>query len=55
MDIERINAAEAPAAGAYSHAVVHGDVIYTCGQLPLDPATGEHRRGGSSLRPPLAP
>jgi 2-iminobutanoate/2-iminopropanoate deaminase len=47
MEIERINASGAPSAGAYSHAVVHGDVIYTCGQLPLDPANGELVAGGA--------
>lgn len=32
----------APAAiGPYSQAVVHGGLLYTAGQIPLDPATGE--------------
>ncbi|MQA88862.1 MAG: hypothetical protein GEU90_01320 [Gemmatimonas sp.] len=32
----------APAAiGPYSQAVVHGGMIYTAGQIPLDPGTGE--------------
>jgi len=31
----------APAAvGPYSHAVIHNDMVYCAGQLPLDPATG---------------
>jgi 2-iminobutanoate/2-iminopropanoate deaminase len=35
MPIERITTDAAPAAGAYSHAVAHGDVLYLSGQLPL--------------------
>lgn len=32
----------APAAvGPYSQAIVIGDLVYTAGQIPLDPATGE--------------
>ena len=32
---------QAPAAiGPYSQAVVHGDVVYTAGQIALDPSTG---------------
>lgn len=31
----------APAAvGPYSHAVIHNDMVYCAGQIPLDPATG---------------
>lgn len=37
-----IDTPDAPAAiGPYSQAVVHGGMIYTAGQIPLDPATGE--------------
>jgi 2-iminobutanoate/2-iminopropanoate deaminase len=32
-------------AGHYSQAVLHGDVIYISGQLPIDPSTGEKRIG----------
>ncbi|MEX2571365.1 MAG: RidA family protein [Gemmatimonadota bacterium] len=33
---------EAPAAiGPYSQAIVHSGVVYTAGQIPLDPLTGE--------------
>jgi 2-iminobutanoate/2-iminopropanoate deaminase len=33
---------EAPAAiGPYVHAVLHGDVLYCSGSLPIDPASGE--------------
>lgn len=32
----------APAAvGPYSHAVIHNDMAYCAGQIPLDPATGQ--------------
>lgn len=37
-----INTPEAPAAiGPYSQAVKVGNLIYTSGQIPIDPATGE--------------
>ncbi|MEX2583495.1 MAG: RidA family protein [Gemmatimonadota bacterium] len=37
-----VNTDAAPAAiGPYSQAVVHGGVIYTAGQIPIDPATGD--------------
>ena len=37
-----ITAANAPAAlGPYSHAVAAGDLLYTSGQIGLDPATGK--------------
>nr|WP_294679227.1 RidA family protein [uncultured Blautia sp.] len=33
---------KAPAAiGPYSQAMIHGDVVFTSGQIPVDPATGE--------------
>ena len=33
---------KAPAAiGPYSQAIIHGDTLYTSGQIPVDPATGE--------------
>ena len=36
-----IDTGEAPAAvGAYSQAVKAGDLIFTSGQLPIDPETG---------------
>ena len=38
---------KAPAAiGPYSQAVVVGDMIYTSGQIPVNPATGEVVEGG---------
>ena len=37
-----ISAPDAPAAiGPYSHAVTAGNLIYTSGQIPLDPKTGK--------------
>lgn len=32
-------------AGHYSQAIVHEDVVYVSGQLPIDPHTGEKRLG----------
>lgn len=44
--IERIATTEAPAAiGPYSQALAHGNLIFTAGQIPLDPETGEVVRG----------
>jgi 2-iminobutanoate/2-iminopropanoate deaminase len=40
--MERIQTDAAPAAiGPYSQAVVHGGIVYTAGQIALDPATME--------------
>ena len=40
--METIFAPQAPAAiGPYSHAVVHGGLVYCSGQIPLDPKTME--------------
>jgi reactive intermediate/imine deaminase len=37
-----ISTDQAPAAiGTYSQAIVHGNTLYTSGQIPIDPATGE--------------
>jgi 2-iminobutanoate/2-iminopropanoate deaminase len=47
MTVSRITAPDAaPPSGAYSHAVVHGDTVYSSGALPLDPATGALVAGG---------
>ena len=44
---ELITASDAPAAiGPYSHAVQVGNLLYTSGQIPLDPATGKKVEGG---------
>ena len=42
MDIKKISTENAPAAiGPYSQAVVVGNVVYTSGQIPINPGTGE--------------
>ena len=39
--IKRISTDKAPAAiGPYSQAIVHGDLLFTSGQIPINPATG---------------
>lgn len=39
---EQISTKNAPAAiGAYSQAILSNDIIFTSGQLPMDPETGE--------------
>jgi len=44
--MEKVFTSKAPKpAGHYSQAIVHGDVIYVSGQLPVDPSTGEKRIG----------
>ena len=48
MSKKVINAAAAPAAiGPYSHAIDSGlGLVFTSGQIPVDPATGEVVEGG---------
>lgn len=42
-----IQTSKAPAAiGPYSQGIVQGGVLYTSGQIPIDPATGEISEGG---------
>ncbi len=42
-----INTAKAPAAiGPYSQAIQVGNLVYTSGQIPIDPATGAFAEGG---------
>jgi len=42
-----IETQEAPGAiGPYSQAIIAGGVVYTSGQIPLDPQTGEFVEGG---------
>lgn len=42
-----VSTQKAPAAiGPYSQAIVCGDMIFTSGQIPIDPATGELVQGG---------
>jgi 2-iminobutanoate/2-iminopropanoate deaminase len=43
--MEQIRTTAAPAAiGPYSQAVAHGQLLFTSGQLPMDPVTGELRK-----------
>jgi 2-iminobutanoate/2-iminopropanoate deaminase len=45
--MEAIHTSGAPGAVApYSQAIRHGGVVYTCGQIALDPATGKLAEGG---------
>ena len=42
--MKKISTKNAPQpAGHYSQAVVHGDLVFVSGQLPIDPSTGEKR------------
>jgi 2-iminobutanoate/2-iminopropanoate deaminase len=42
MTKSAVQTAAAPAAiGPYSQAIVSGDLVFTSGQIPLDPATGQ--------------
>ena len=44
---EVINTAKAPAAiGPYSQAIQVGNLVYTSGQIPIDPATSSFVEGG---------
>ena len=39
--MKKIYTENAPAAiGPYSQAIVHGDLVFTSGQIPIDPTTG---------------
>ena len=45
--IKRLNAEKAPAAiGPYCHGTIVNGILYSSGQIPLDPATGEVVSGG---------
>lgn len=47
MTLEAVSTKDAPAAiGPYSQAVIAGDLVYTAGQIAIDPATGEVVAGG---------
>ena len=44
---QAISTKKAPAAiGPYSQAIQVGNLVYTSGQIPIDPATGEFAKGG---------
>lgn len=45
--MQAINTKQAPAAiGPYSQAIRVGNLVYTSGQIPIDPATGTFVEGG---------
>src|SRR5262249_835391 len=47
MQREQITTPHAPAAiGPYSQAIKTGNLVFTAGQIPLDPATGQIVSGG---------
>ncbi len=51
MNKEIISTKDAPAAvGPYSQAVKVGNLIYTAGQIPLDPATGKLVQGDIAVQ-----
>jgi 2-iminobutanoate/2-iminopropanoate deaminase len=42
VKLERVQTERAPAAiGPYSQAIIHGDLVFTAGQIPLDPESME--------------
>lgn len=46
-NMKRVETAAAPAAiGPYSQGIIVNGMLYTAGQIPLDPANGELVRGG---------
>ena len=47
MEKKVVNADKAPAAvGPYSHAIKWGNMLFTSGQIPLDPGSGQVVKGG---------
>lgn len=53
MRIVSTETAPAPA-GHYSQAVIHGDLVYVSGQLPIDPVSGKPRVGSIEEQTRLA-
>ena len=50
-ELKRVDTDAAPAAiGPYSQAIVHGGLVFTAGQIPLDPATGELVEGDVAVQ-----
>ncbi len=48
---ERVSTDRAPAAiGPYSQAVIHGGLVFTAGQIPLDPASMEMVEGDVGIQ-----
>lgn len=51
MARETVNSPRAPqAVGPYAHAVWAGDLLYTSGQVPIDPSTGKLVEGDISAQ-----
>lgn len=49
--MKKIHTDNAPAAiGPYSQAIVHGDLLFTSGQIPINPATGNIEAEGISAQ-----
>jgi 2-iminobutanoate/2-iminopropanoate deaminase len=49
--LQRVQTDRAPAAiGPYSQAIVHGGLVFTAGQIPLDPASGEMVHGDVAVQ-----
>ncbi|MBN1333623.1 MAG: reactive intermediate/imine deaminase [Synergistales bacterium] len=49
MNIREVRSSKAPLPrGCYSQAVILGNVLYSAGQLPIDPESGEMVRGSVS-------
>src|SRR5690349_18264138 len=47
MQLEQVTTPHAPAAiGPYSQAIKAGNLVFTAGQIPLDPTTGQMVSGG---------
>ena len=47
MGLKKISTTKAPSAiGPYSQAIKVGNLVYTSGQIPIDPATGSFVEGG---------
>ncbi|NOZ78614.1 MAG: RidA family protein [Acidobacteria bacterium] len=45
--MKMVTSSEAPAAvGPYSHGVISGGLLFTSGQIPIDPGSGEIAGGG---------
>ena len=45
--MKRIHTDKAPATiGPYSQAILYGDILFTSGQIPIDPATGSVKAEG---------
>ena len=51
MNVRNVHTEKAPAAiGPYSQAVVAGNFLFTAGQIPLDPATGQIVQGDVTVQ-----